>query len=51
GVRVIHDYLKKNQAADFDYAKLLQMELEYSQREPYLSLGRYVHFLGRSQGA
>lgn len=48
GVRVIHDYLKKQQAADFDYQKLLVMELEYSQREPYISLGRYVHFLGQS---
>ena len=48
GVRVIHDYLKKSQPADFDYHKLLQMELEYSQREPYISLGRYVHFLGQS---
>lgn len=51
GVRVIHDYLKKSQAADFDYQKLLQMELEYSRREPYISLGRYVHFLGISRGA
>ncbi|MFB2752662.1 methyltransferase domain-containing protein [Shewanella xiamenensis] len=48
GVRVIHDYLKKQQTADFDYQKLLAMELEYSQREPYISLGRYVHFLGQS---
>jgi S-adenosylmethionine-dependent methyltransferase len=40
--------LKKQQAADFDYQKLLAMELEYSQREPYISLGRYVHFLGQS---
>lgn len=50
GVRVIHDYLKKSQAADFDCQKLLQMELEYSQHEPYISLGRYVHFLGISRG-
>lgn len=48
GVRVIHDYLKRNQVEDFDYQKLLAMELEYSQREPYISLGRYVHFLGQS---
>jgi len=48
GVRVIHDYLKKSQPVDFDYQKLLKMELEYSQREPYISLGRYVHFLGQS---
>ncbi|MCH1930893.1 methyltransferase domain-containing protein [Shewanella sp. A25] len=47
GVRVIHDYLKQNRGADIDYDKLLTMELEYSQREPYISLGRYVHFLGQ----
>ena len=47
GVRVIHDYLKTSQPAQFDYAKLLEMELAYSQLEPYISLGRYVHFIGR----
>ncbi|WP_065187999.1 methyltransferase domain-containing protein [Shewanella woodyi] len=47
GVRVIHDYLKHCQPQGFDYAKLLEMELIYSQREPYISLGRYVHFIGR----
>ena len=47
GVRVIHDYLKHSQPADFDYDKLLAMELAYSQQEPYISLGRYVHFIGR----
>ncbi|QYJ79261.1 methyltransferase domain-containing protein [Shewanella acanthi] len=47
GVRVIHDYLKQNRGTDIDYDKLLTMELEYSQREPYISLGRYVHFLGQ----
>lgn len=49
GVRVIHDYLKTSQPAGLDYQTLLQMELRYSQREPYISLGRYVHFLGQRQ--
>lgn len=47
GVRVIHDYLKKSQPADFDHQALLEMELAYSRQEPYLQLGRYVHFIGR----
>jgi S-adenosylmethionine-dependent methyltransferase len=47
GVRVIHDYLKSSQKDELDFAKLLQMELTYSRREPYVSLGRYVHFIGR----
>ncbi len=51
GVRVIHDYLKKHQSPDFDYQKLLTMELKYSQHEPYINLGRYVHFLGQKASA
>lgn len=47
GVRVIHDYLKKSLPNDFDYEQLMQMELAYSQQEPYRSLGRYVHFIGQ----
>ncbi|NMH66852.1 methyltransferase domain-containing protein [Shewanella salipaludis] len=49
GVRVIHDYLKHQQPHNFSQQKLLQMELQYSQQEPYLSLGRYVHFIGHKQ--
>lgn len=47
GVRVIHDYLKTNRPHNFDPQKLLQMELAFSTQEPYLSLGRYVHFIGK----
>ncbi|AZG74739.1 methyltransferase domain-containing protein [Shewanella livingstonensis] len=47
GVRVINDYLKTNLPADIDKNQLIEMELAYSQREPYLSLGRYIHFIGQ----
>lgn len=50
GVRVIHDYLKYNLPENFNKQQLLDMELTFSQREPYLSLGRYVHFIGRKLG-
>ncbi len=49
GVRVINDYLKTHQPPNFEFSKLLAMELEYSQREPYISLGRYVHFVLQSK--
>lgn len=49
GVRVVNDYLKTHQPANFEFAKLLDMELKYSQREPYISLGRYVHFVCQYQ--
>ncbi|NKF51198.1 methyltransferase domain-containing protein [Shewanella sp. WXL01] len=47
GVRVINDYLKQSLPVNFDKNQLIEMELKYSQREPYLSLGRYVHFIAR----
>ncbi|MCW3171336.1 methyltransferase domain-containing protein [Shewanella subflava] len=47
GVRVINDYLKHHLPPNFDTQQLIEMELLYSQREPYLSLGRYVHFLAK----
>lgn len=48
GVRVINDYLKHNLPPGFDKHQLIEMELAYSQQEPYLSLGRYIHFVGQS---
>ncbi|QDF65952.1 methyltransferase domain-containing protein [Shewanella sp. SNU WT4] len=49
GVRVINDYLKKSMPDNFDFQQLLAMELAYCQQEPYLSLGRYVHFIGQEK--
>lgn len=47
GIRVFHDYIfdetKRNRAPQ----ELLAMELEFSRREPYSSLGRYQHLLLR----
>lgn len=48
GVRVINDYLKHKLPENFDTQELIEMELLYSQQEPYLSLGRYVHFLAKA---
>ncbi|MGZ9897287.1 methyltransferase domain-containing protein [Shewanella gaetbuli] len=47
GVRVLNDYLKYHLPPGFSKQELIEMELEYSQREPYLSLGRYVHFMAK----
>ncbi|QUN07491.1 methyltransferase domain-containing protein [Shewanella yunxiaonensis] len=46
GVRVIHDYMNKRMPDNYDERQLIDIELEYSRREPYLSLGRYIHFIG-----
>lgn len=47
GVRVIHDYLKTHQPANFDFQQLLNMELTYSLHPSYIALGRYVHFIAK----
>ena len=47
GVRVINDYMKPYPDQQIDFEKLMQMELTYSQKQPYISIGRYVHFIGR----
>lgn len=45
GVRVFHDYILNRQEREREPEQLLQKELEYSRREPFWRLGRYVHFL------
>lgn len=47
GVRVFHDYILNRQEREREPEQLLQKELEYSRREPFWRLGRYVHFLCR----
>ncbi|KFZ36819.1 SAM-dependent methyltransferase [Shewanella mangrovi] len=47
GVRVIHDYMNRRLPVDFSPAQLVEMELAYSRQQPYLSLARYVHLMGR----
>jgi S-adenosylmethionine-dependent methyltransferase len=44
GVRVLHDYMKFPKVTDLYFEKLLSMEKQYCQLEPYASLGRYIHF-------
>lgn len=47
GIRVFHDYIFNEEHRAREPQTLLQMELEFSQQEPYRSLGRYVHLLLR----
>lgn len=45
GIRVFHDYVFNEEHRAREPESLLQLELEFSQREPYRSLGRYIHLL------
>jgi len=45
GIRVFHDYIFNEEHRERDRDTLVQLELEFSQQEPYRSLGRYQHLL------
>ena len=45
GIRVFHDYVTTLRGGHAVPEDVIQMELKYSQREPYLWLGRYVHLM------
>lgn len=47
GIRVFHDYIFNREDREREPATLLELELELSRREPYRSLGRYIHVLGQ----
>jgi S-adenosylmethionine-dependent methyltransferase len=48
GIRVFHDYIFNEEHREREPQTLLQMELAFSQQEPYRSLGRYAHLLLRN---
>lgn len=45
GVRVIYDYLGREQKQKIDINELVAMELRYSRLRPYADLARYQHFI------
>lgn len=49
GIRVFHDYIFNDEHRERDPQTLLQLELQFSQQEPYRSLGRYIHLLMQHQ--
>lgn len=49
GIRVFHDYIFNEEHRAREPENLLELELQFSQCEPYRSLGRYIHLLLRHQ--
>lgn len=45
GIRVFHDYILDPMVAKQTPEEVIELELRFSQLEPYRSLGRYQHFL------
>lgn len=51
GIRVFHDYVTTARGGNTVTGDVIEMELRYSQREPYLWLGRYIHLVLVNDGA
>lgn len=49
GIRVFHDYINDQAVRNRHPEAQIEMELQYSQQEPYRSLGRYVHVMARKK--
>lgn len=50
GIRVFHDYVTTQRGGNGVPEDVIEMELRYSQQEPFLWLGRYIHMiLGKSK--
>lgn len=47
GIRCFHDYLQDKTQQTSQYVKLLEMEKQYCQVEPYLWMGKYFHLVIR----
>lgn len=45
GIRVFHDYIFDSDNREREPDNVIALELQYSQREPFLSLGRYIHIV------
>lgn len=45
GIRVFHDYVTTQRGGNGVPEDVIEMELKYSQQEPFLWLGRYIHLV------
>ncbi len=45
GVRCLHDFMWRSAKEKISFEDILEMELNYCDREPYRSMGRYCHWV------
>jgi S-adenosylmethionine-dependent methyltransferase len=45
GIRVFHDYIFDDVKRNREPKNIISLELQYSQQQPFLSLGRYIHIM------
>ena len=49
GIRVFFDYIASLKGGHLNDVELISKELEYSEIEPFKSLGRYIHYVHPTQ--
>jgi S-adenosylmethionine-dependent methyltransferase len=49
GVRVIYDYMERKIRDKRPIEEIVRIEMKYSQHEPYLQMGRYLHVISKKQ--
>lgn len=47
GVRVIYDFMDRKMREARPTEEVVRIEMKYSQQEPYLQMGRYLHLIAR----
>lgn len=47
GIRVFHDYIFNEEHRERDPESVIELELEFSRKQPYQLLGRYIHVLAQ----
>lgn len=47
GIRVFHDYIFNEEQRERDPKSVIELELAFSQQQPYQLLGRYIHVLSQ----
>lgn len=47
GIRVFHDYIFNEEQRERDPQSVIELELAFSQQQPYQLLGRYIHVLSQ----
>ena len=45
GIRCFYDFMRKDVRQERSYQDILEMERRYSQQDPFMSLGRYLHVI------
>jgi len=49
GIRVFHDYIFNEEHRERDPKRVIELELEFSRKQPYQLLGRYIHVLNQKR--